>query len=192
VSSVTIKLSSEDLRRCGSCTLCCKLLPQPELHKPSNTRCKHQRHSGCAIYPQRPSACRIWNCRWLVNDDTADLRRPDKSRYVIDIMPDYVEIVENETDARTAIEVVQIWVDPRAPDAWRDQALLDYIDRRGQEGIATIIRWSNIEAMTVFPPSMSTDRQWHEISHGQLRPERTAGERLAGLARARKTSVQFD
>ena len=61
-------------RNCGDCQLCCKLVPTKEINKPANTRCKHQKvGKGCGIYAQRPFSCMVWNCRWLVNDDTADL-----------------------------------------------------------------------------------------------------------------------
>src|SRR5262245_3077298 len=158
-------------RECGGCTLCCKLVPASDIDKPANTRCKHQRHAGCAIYARRPMSCRFWSCRWLTGDDTAALRRPDRSRYVIDMMPDYVTLVNDDTGERMPIEVVQVWCDPKARDAWRDPALMDYIERRGREGKAAIVRFNNREAVTVFPPGVSTDGQWHEIEHGHLDPK---------------------
>lgn len=172
-------------RQCGTCTLCCKLLPTKEINKPANTRCEHQRHTGCAIYAKRPTSCALFSCRWLLNDDTDRLRRPDRSRYVIDLVPDFVEIVHNETGEKTPIEVVQVWCDPHERDAWRDPELLAYLDRRGAQGKAGIIRWSSTEAMTLFPPSMSSDGEWHEFWHGTVRPERTPLEMVAGVERAR-------
>lgn len=72
-------------RQCGDCQLCCKLLPVQSLGKEAGQRCKHQRHSkGCAVYAQLERVspeCRLWNCRWLVENDTADLRlRPQPLR----------------------------------------------------------------------------------------------------------------
>jgi hypothetical protein len=158
--------------------------------KPAGQRCPHQRHGkGCAIYAKRPLGCRVWNCRWLVNDDADDLRRPDRSHYVIDVMPDFVTLVDNETGVRTNIEVVQIWVDPDFPDAHREPELRDYIERRGENGIAAIIRYSEIRAITIFPPSMSKDGEWHEVTHGVTQPTRTAGERLAGIASAQRVKI---
>jgi hypothetical protein len=56
-------------RICGTCTLCCKLLPVPSLQKLAGERCKHQRaFKGCAIYKDRPWACRTLACRWLADD----------------------------------------------------------------------------------------------------------------------------
>lgn len=149
-------------RRCGDCTLCCKLLPVREMNKRAGERCQHQRHTGCAVYrkPGMPMSCSMWSCRWVVNDDTGELRRPDRSHYVIDMMPDFVTVVDDETGERTPLEVVQVWVDPKHRDAWQDPALLDYLARRGEEGKAALIRYSNREGITVIPPAMTSDGQF--------------------------------
>jgi hypothetical protein len=187
---VTIQFAPKGNRHCGDCQLCCRLMPIKEFSKPAGERCQHQKHGvGCAIYARRPWSCAMWNCRWLVGDDTADLRRPDRSHYVIDIMPDFVTLVDNDSGERTNIEVVQIWCDPKYPHAHRDPALRAYIDRRGQDGIAAIIRYSELKAFTLFPPSMATDGQWHEQHHGTVKPERTPEERFAGIAAARKAKL---
>jgi hypothetical protein len=171
----TINFEPKGNRKCGGCTLCCKLLPVRELDKEAGERCRHQRAGkGCAVYrrPGMPASCHFWTCRWLTGDDTGELHRPDRSRYVIDVMPDFVTCVDDITGRRWTIEVVQIWCDPKAREAWRrDQALLDYIERRGKEGKAAIVRFNNREACTVFPPDMSDDRQWH------YRYDGTIGER---------------
>jgi len=153
----------------------------PDFTKVAGERCQHQRRTGCAVYDRRPFGCRYWNCRWLVNDDTGDLRRPDRSHYVIDIMPDFVTLFDNETGYRRDIQVVQIWVDPGYRDAWRDPALLAYLERRGLEGTAALIRFSSSEGFTLFPPSMSEDGQWHEVHRGEVQPERTPEEYLKAL-----------
>lgn len=180
-------------RQCGGCTLCCKLVPVHELQKAAGERCRHQQTGkGCAVYrkPGMPMSCALWSCRWLVNDDTAELRRPDRSRYVIDIMPDFVVITNVETGERTNVEVIQIWCDPKARDAWRiDDALLDYIERRGREGKAALIRYSNNEGCTVFPPSMSDDGQFHVQHSKSFSHEHTFDEKLAGIASAKHVKV---
>lgn len=115
-------------RRCGDCTLCCKLLPAPELEKPAGARCSHQRHGkGCAVYARRPWSCATWTCRWLAGDDTSDLSRPDRVHYVIDVMPDFVRVGPDSQ----AVPVVQVWIDPDYPDAHRDPRLRAYLARRG-------------------------------------------------------------
>jgi hypothetical protein len=165
-SVVSIQLSSSSgLRRCGDCQLCCRLVPTPEIDKPGNTKCKHQRHGvGCVIYATRPASCRFWTCRWLVNDDTADLRRPDRSHYVVDVIPDYITSRDNRTGAERTIPVVQVWCDPKHREAHRDPALRRYIERRAEEGWATLVRFDHRDALFIVAPPMSHDGQWQETS----------------------------
>jgi hypothetical protein len=184
---VTIKLeeSSAISRHCGGCTLCCKLLPVPPLGKKAGERCQHQRHhKGCAVYRKKgfPAECAAWTCRWLVGDDTADLSRPDRSHYVIDVLPDFVTLRNNETGEAQHVQVVQIWVDPGYPDAHRDPVLRAYLERRGHEGIASIVRWDNERAMVIFPPELSDNHQWNEVeSDFRLKKEHTFDEVVAAL-----------
>jgi hypothetical protein len=148
-------------RECGECTLCCKLLPVLELDKPANIRCKHQRQiKGCLVYHtnKMPLSCHVWNCRWLVSDDTHDLARPDRSHYVIDITPDFVIAVDRGENIK--IQVVQIWCDANYPDAWKDPRLKAYMMRRGAEGIASMIRYDSWRAIIVIPPNMTIEKQW--------------------------------
>src|SRR5215475_5729348 len=99
------------VRHCGTCTLCCRLLPMrknrdtkyvvtavamgmispqesmavvPDFDKLSGERCQYQRSKGCSVYARRPFGCRVWNCRWLTNDDTNAMARPDRVGYVVD------------------------------------------------------------------------------------------------------------
>jgi hypothetical protein len=153
------------MRQCGDCQLCCKLLPVPPLGKKAGQRCQYQRHGkGCTVYHSKkmPGECALWNCRWLVNDDAADLARPDRSHYVIDLLPDYITLSEDATGKTFTVQVVQIWIDPDFPDAHRDPALRRYIERRAGEGIAALVRFNARDALAIFAPAMSTDGQWHE------------------------------
>jgi hypothetical protein len=156
-------------RRCGSCTLCCKLVPVtshhereeqlasllnvpigPRIDKPAGQKCPHQCASGCKIYDERPFSCRMWSCRWLNGADTEGMRRPDRVHYVIDCMPDYVTMHMTDGSAMK-FGVVQVWIDPDHPQAWRhDPSLLAYMKRRGREGIATIIRFNSRDAVVWF------------------------------------------
>lgn len=171
-------------RRCNGCSLCCKLMPMPLPHynKPAGERCKHQKHGvGCAIYDHRPACCAMWLCAWLIDSaETSDLRRPDRSRYVIDPSPDYITVRPNDGGESYNIPVVQIWCDAKAPDAWRDPALLAYLDRRGKEGVAALIRYDNKRGITVFPPSMTGDT-FREFSNGELRREHTFMEKVNAI-----------
>jgi len=172
-------------RQCGDCQLCCKLLPVRSLDKGAGERCRHQSHArGCKVYHQlgRVSPeCRLWSCRWLVNDDAGDLRRPDRSHYVLDIMPEYVTLQDGE-GKRTPIPVVQIWVDPSHPDAHRDPALRAWLQRRAiAEGVAGLVRYSDTAGFVIFPPSLSDDGQWHEAESNLVGPTHSIGEVMQAL-----------
>lgn len=171
------------MRKCGDCQLCCKLLPVRELNKQGNQRCQYQRTGkGCTVYnrPEMPGSCRLWNCRWLVDELTGDLRRPDRSGYVIDIMPDFVQVRNDLTLEFTNIPVLQIWVDPARPDAWRDDRdLKDYIDHMGAtEGTAALIRNGEEQAIFVAPPSINPDHTWFESGSNVGGPTHTAQDIL--------------
>ena len=174
------------MRHCGDCNLCCKLLPVRALGKGAGERCRHQRHTGCRVYHKQgmPPECAIWNCRWLVNDDTAELSRPDRSHYVIDIMPDFVEAGDDRRpDApRQTIEVVQIWVDPKYPDAHKDPALRAYLERRALEGKIGLIRYNASDAFALVAPSLTAEREWLEVHGPSIKRTHTADEILQALA----------
>lgn len=167
-------------RHCGDCQLCCRLLPVRSLDKGANERCKHQRYAkGCAVYSNLirvAPECRLWNCRWLLNDDAGDLRRPDRSHYVIDVMPEYITI-GYEDGVKTTVPVVQIWLDPAYPDAHRDPALRDWLERR--KGWAGLVRTGAAEGFVIFPPNMSEDGAWHERHSHHSEDTHTAAEIVA-------------
>ena len=173
-------------RKCGDCQLCCKLLPVRSLDKDAGQRCAHQRHhKGCAVYRQLASVspeCKLWNCRWLVDDDTADLSRPDRSHYVLDLMPDFVTLRDDKAGEARHIEVVQIWVDPKFPDAHRDPALRAYLERRAEENIVGLVRWDNEKAIVIFPPALSSDGRWHERTSAFRQEAHTIEEKIAALS----------
>jgi hypothetical protein len=145
---------ADPMRQCGACTLCCKLVPVKEIGKRAGERCQHQRHTGCAIYSRRPMSCMVWSCSWLLGDDTKELRRPDRSRYVIDPMPDQVSV------GGQRVQVVQIWCDPKAPDAWQDPALIAFLQRKAAEGVGALIRYSGSEGKAVF---VRQDGSWQVL-----------------------------
>lgn len=157
-------------RQCGDCQLCCRLLPVralPLLDKGAGINCQFQKfHKGCTVYrtPKMPSECVMWNCRWLVNDDADDLSRPDRSHYVLDIMPDFITLVDDDTGTKTEIQVAQVWNDPRHPDAHRDPKLRAWMFRRAEQGVASIVRYNNHDAFTIFAPPLAGDGEWHEVS----------------------------
>jgi hypothetical protein len=157
-------------RECGDCQLCCKLVAVQSLGKPAGQRCKFQKFGkGCAVYHTRkmPPECGLWNCRWLVNDDADELSRPDRSHYVIDLMPDYVTLRSGGGEP-IIIQVVQIWCDPKHPQAHRDPALRRWMVRRARDGIGCLVRFNSREALAVFAPPLDKDGQWHEVTSGTV------------------------
>jgi hypothetical protein len=163
-------------RECGECSLCCKLLPMKEFNKPAGVRCQHQRHGvGCNIYPRRPMACHIWICRWLKGDDTGS--RPDRAHLVVDIMPDFVTLMQSNGEA-TNVPVLQVWIDPAYPDAHRDPKLRRFIEK---QNMAALIRLNAHDAFIIAPPSVSADGKWYEGETQIAEKMHTAEEKLAVL-----------
>lgn len=154
------------MRQCGDCQLCCKLVPVTDLGKKANVRCEYQKfRKGCTLHgsSRKPFSCVVWTCGWLANDDAAQLPRPDHSHYVIDPMPDVIRIRDNRTgEIVKQVPVDQIWCDPAYRDAHRDPSLRERMQRRARQGIATVVRFSSDEALTIFPPPQTDDGQWIE------------------------------
>lgn len=156
-------------RQCGPCQLCCTVMPIAEIQKPHNKRCGHQRHrTGCAVYRKvgMPVSCRLWSCRWLNDEFTEGMKRPDRVGYVIDTVPDYVHVQLTDLDEKGTMEVVQIWVDPKRPTSYRDPELLAYLDRclkeRKQLGL---VRIDTERVILLWPPSLTGEDDWIEWDH---------------------------
>lgn len=149
-------------RRCGDCSLCCTLLPVVALGKRDGERCKHQRGLGCNIYRKEgfPGECALWSCRWLVDETTAGLLRPDIAHYVIDIIPDFVIGRGAAGEQRAA--AIQVWIDPRFPDAHRDPGFRQWMTDHEPNCVA-LIRFSARDAIVLIPPQMSDTGDWEEI-----------------------------
>jgi hypothetical protein len=72
------------VRSCGDCTFCCKPLAIEELQKPAGILCGHCKPGvGCGIYPDRPEACRGFQCAWLTTDILPEDWRPDKIKAMV-------------------------------------------------------------------------------------------------------------
>lgn len=175
-------------RRCGDCQLCCKLLPVKELAKLANQKCKYQKHGkGCTVYGkmEMPQCCTLWNCRWLLEDRTDDLRRPDRSGYVIDVMPDFVTGRNELTGAEHNMPVIQVWADPSRPGAWRDDAaFMAYVERMALEDrMYTLVREGNGAATFIVAPCLNKDGTWFISQSMMQTKEHTPADMLkAGFA----------
>jgi hypothetical protein len=180
-------------RSCGGCTLCCKLLPVPTIDKPDNQRCQHQRSGkGCAIYAARPVACQAFVCRWLADPAAAGMPRPDRAHYVMD--PDQDTILMTYDDGETQpVCVLQVWVDPAFPDAWDTPPLRAYMLHLAEKfQMATIIRFSAGKAMTVFPPPIAHDRQWHYETSGVMKTKDEIRARLAEMGNVQTVTAEVE
>jgi hypothetical protein len=99
-------------------------------------------------------------CRWLQGDDTG--ARPDRAHYVVDVMPDYVTNVDADTAEATKVLVIQVWVDPKHPDAHKDPALRRFLDGEGRRNrFCAIVRIGD-EGLLLIPPSLTTTNEWIE------------------------------
>ena len=149
-------------RSCGSCQACCRLLPVRDLGKGANIRCKHQRFGkGCAIYAQRPVSCAIWTCRWK-SEPNCGLPRPDRCHYVVDVCADFLEIETDDT--RQPVPVIQIWLDPLYPTAYRCERLLTYLDAQYlAAGHLGLVRRDAYEAFVLLPPRATGQDFWCEM-----------------------------
>ena len=151
-----------DKRNCGSCALCCKLVPVADIDKPANRWCQFAKpgsEHACTVWgtDRKPGCCTLWECLWLSQPEvTPELARPDKAHYVIDGGMDMIGVND------TKVMALQVWCDPNYPNAHRDPALRRLMERLGHAGIATLVRLGNAEGIAIFPPSMTPDGRWFE------------------------------
>jgi hypothetical protein len=95
-------------RSCGSCTLCCIVLPVSELRKPPSVACAHMvAGKGCAIHANRPASCRHFFCGWRLDPNVDALWKPDICGFVLTVNLYY--------------SALMLLVDPARPLAWRMQ-----------------------------------------------------------------------
>ena len=93
-------------RKCGTCTLCCKVMRIVELGKPRGVWCKHcSAGAGCRIYEERPAECRAFHCGYLTIGTLSEDWFPAKAKIVL--------------AADLNGKRVSAHVDPTRPDAWR-------------------------------------------------------------------------
>jgi Fe-S-cluster containining protein len=93
-------------RSCGTCSLCCKVLPVAELNKPAGQWCMHcVPGSGCAIHADRPQACRRFFCAWRFDPNLGPEWKPEACRFVLSVDPVH--------------KALRVTVDPGMPLAWK-------------------------------------------------------------------------
>lgn len=140
-------------RRCGKCSLCCKLL-QVDLDdgdKPANTWCRHAKPgAGCSIYPQRPRVCVGYRCGWLKGS-----------------LPDYWEPIKcrmttNETNNPEGTIPFTLWfhVDPGCPNRWREEPFISDIRRWARDGLNSGVAYTKVQSVRpylILPPDQAIE-----------------------------------
>jgi hypothetical protein len=146
-------------RDCGSCTLCCKLFPVPELDKPAGRWCRHiAQGRGCGIHATRPQVCRDFFCQWIYNPALGPEWKPERARFVLSIYP--------------GSNTLLVSADPGAPAAWRGPLYLPSLRRWAEAALAQgdqVLVFTGNRAVAVLP-----DR---EAELGEIGP----GDRIVSL-----------
>ena len=111
-------------RRCGDCTLCCKVMTVEEIKKPNGQWCPHcVTGRGCAVYASRPNECRAFLCGYLLWPALGEHWLPVRSKLVLAFKPDGMEII--------------VHVDPGVPNAWRAEPYYSEIRRMAGQAAGT-------------------------------------------------------
>jgi hypothetical protein len=98
-------------RRCGSCTLCCKIFAVPEVESPRSVLCGHcVAGEGCSIHHARPAICREFFCNWLLIETLGPEWQPERAGLVL-----------QSVALPGGHQGLAIHVDPDVPDRWRAQ-----------------------------------------------------------------------
>lgn len=113
-------------RKCGPCSLCCKVAIVPELQKPGGVWCGYAKlpAQGCRVYgdsQRRPRVCDRFNCAWILQRAMPDNMRPD--------------LVNAYITGLKGMEGIAVHVDPQHPDAWRTGALGEYLKMLSAKGV---------------------------------------------------------
>lgn len=128
-------------RSCGTCTLCCKLMPVDEIGKPVGQWCKHCAPGrGCTIYENRPGECRSFHCAWLTAADVGPEWQPLKSKMVV-----YVD---------AGGQRLGIHVDPSRPMAWREEPYYSQLKEwavRGAQAKRQVIVYIKDRVIVLLP-----------------------------------------
>jgi hypothetical protein len=155
-------------RSCGSCTLCCKLFPVPELEKPAGRWCRHiAQGRGCGIHQTRPPVCRAFWCQWIENPELGFEWKPEISKFVLSIYP--------------GSNSLAVTVDPASPANWRKEPYLSGLRRFAAAALAQgdqVIVFKGDHGTAVLPEG--------EVELGRIMP----GDRIVTLRRGTEYGVE--
>ena len=87
------------LRACGSCSLCCKVMAVATFDKPKGRWCTHfAQGKGCTIHDRRPNECRIFQCGWTSNHALGEEWRPDRCKFILCVQNNGNLVIEADRD----------------------------------------------------------------------------------------------
>lgn len=135
-------------KNCGECAMCCFLLEVAAVGKRADQWCRNViKGKGCAIYEQRPGACRSFRCLWLDNDALDDQWKPSKARFLL-----------RAEGTRLSIDM-----HPDYPDAWRREpyhsAILQW-SRAAWTNEGSVVVLARNSAIAVFPEEELVVEGW--------------------------------
>lgn len=128
------------VKSCGECSLCCKILRINVLEKPAGVWCHHfAKGKGCSTHATAPGECRKFQCYWSISDLLGEDWRPDRSKLVI----------WSNTPGRIIVDV-----DPAHANAWRHEPYLSQLrawsNRERSAPLEVLVRIGE-RMLVVFP-----------------------------------------
>lgn len=129
------------------------------MDKKAGERCRFQYSKGCRIYDHRPECCREWSCRWLLGRLPPSFHRPDRSGFIVDPIPDRVQIQNDDTLELINLFVIQVWLSSRHSDKKLPRSFFNWVSElanqaprysNGMPRWGVILRRNSKEAVVAF------------------------------------------
>jgi hypothetical protein len=140
------------VRECGDCSLCCKVVPVPQLEKPKDEWCKHcaPGKGGCLIFGQeeRPYACGAYQCMWTRQYDWPEWLKPSQSRVVFERVTDTIMLGT---------------CDPDMPDHWKKSAGFKRLLKKWASSGTTVVLRAGDEYHTFLPKGVKPKDVWDTL-----------------------------
>jgi len=157
-------------KSCGECTLCCKVMAIETLAKPAGAWCRHCRPGhGCLIHAERPAECRDFGCLWLVDERLGPEWKPSKSKLVLTISADGIEVR----------------CDPGFPEAWRKEPYRSQIRQWAASG-----ETGDVTVLVIISERMILVTAEQEFDLGIVRPDQRIVREIEGTRVIAATLMQ--
>ena len=157
-------------KSCGECTLCCKVMAIETLAKPAGAWCRHCRPGhGCLIHVERPAECRDFGCLWLVDERLGPEWKPSKSKLVLTISADGIEVR----------------CDPGFPEAWRKEPYRSQIRQWAASG-----ETGDVTVLVIISERMILVTAEQEFDLGIVRPDQRIVREIEGTRVIAATLMQ--